>query len=44
MLPDNAFALVNADDKNSKMMLQNTLALKKTYGLEVGMRFQGQGD
>src|SRR3569833_1545013 len=33
-LPKNAFGLVNADDKNGQVMLQNTLAHKKTYGLK----------
>ncbi len=33
MLPDTAFALVNADDKNGKVMLQNSRANKKTFGL-----------
>ena len=33
-LGKNAFALTNADDKNGKVMLQNTKAHKKTYGLK----------
>ncbi|HEY2581845.1 MAG TPA: UDP-N-acetylmuramoyl-L-alanyl-D-glutamate--2,6-diaminopimelate ligase [Mucilaginibacter sp.] len=33
-LPANAFALTNTDDKNGKVMLQNTKAHKKTYGLK----------
>lgn len=33
-LPKNAFALTNADDKNGLVMLQNTIAHKKTYGLK----------
>jgi UDP-N-acetylmuramoyl-L-alanyl-D-glutamate--2,6-diaminopimelate ligase len=33
-LPKNAFALTNADDKNGQVMLQNTKASKKTYGLK----------
>jgi len=33
-LPKNAFGLVNADDKNGAVMLQNTAAHKKTYGLK----------
>jgi len=32
-LPDTAFALTNADDKNGMVMLQNTKALKQTYSL-----------
>lgn len=34
MLPKTAFALTNADDKNGNVMLQNTKATKKTYGLK----------
>ncbi len=33
-LPANAFALTNQDDKNGNVMLQNTKAHKKTYGLK----------
>lgn len=33
-LPANAFALSNIDDKNGMVMLQNTRAHKKTYGLK----------
>ena len=33
-LPSNAFALTNVDDKNGNVMLQNTKAHKKTYGLK----------
>ncbi len=33
-LPANAFALTNGDDKNGSVMLQNTRAHKKTYGLK----------
>ncbi|MGZ3753890.1 MAG: UDP-N-acetylmuramoyl-L-alanyl-D-glutamate--2,6-diaminopimelate ligase [Mucilaginibacter sp.] len=33
-LPKNAFALTNNDDKNGNVMLQNTKAHKKTYGLK----------
>ncbi|GAB3935857.1 UDP-N-acetylmuramoyl-L-alanyl-D-glutamate--2,6-diaminopimelate ligase [Mucilaginibacter myungsuensis] len=33
-LPKNAFALTNIDDKNGNVMLQNTKAHKKTYGLK----------
>lgn len=33
-LSKNAFALVNCDDKHSTVMLQNCVALKKTYGLK----------
>lgn len=31
LLPENAFALVNADDRNAKIMVQNTKAKKKTF-------------
>lgn len=34
-LPASAFALTNADEKNGKVMLQNTKALKKAYGLKT---------
>jgi len=34
MLPSEAFALVNIDDKNGKVMLQNTKAKKKTYSMQ----------
>ncbi len=33
-LPKSAFALTNVDDKNGNVMLQNTGAHKKTYGLK----------
>ena len=33
-LPDYAFALSNIDDKNGRVILQNTKALKKTYSLK----------
>ncbi|MEM8762549.1 MAG: UDP-N-acetylmuramoyl-L-alanyl-D-glutamate--2,6-diaminopimelate ligase [Bacteroidota bacterium] len=33
-LPKTAFALTNLDDKNGKVMLQNTLAKKISYGLK----------
>jgi UDP-N-acetylmuramoyl-L-alanyl-D-glutamate--2,6-diaminopimelate ligase len=33
-LDKSAFALTNADDKNGRVMLQNTHAHKKTYGLK----------
>ncbi|WP_299006063.1 UDP-N-acetylmuramoyl-L-alanyl-D-glutamate--2,6-diaminopimelate ligase [uncultured Tenacibaculum sp.] len=34
-LPKSAFALVNIDDKNGKVMLQNTKANKQTYALKT---------
>jgi UDP-N-acetylmuramoyl-L-alanyl-D-glutamate--2,6-diaminopimelate ligase len=33
-LPKTAFALTNSDDKNGNVMLQNTAAHKKSYGLK----------
>lgn len=33
-LPASAFALTNADEKNGKVMLQNTRAIQKSYGLK----------
>ena len=33
-LPANAFALTNSDEKNGRVMLQNTKATKKSYGLK----------
>jgi UDP-N-acetylmuramoyl-L-alanyl-D-glutamate--2,6-diaminopimelate ligase len=35
LLPKTAFAITNLDDKNGKVMLQNTLATKKTYALKT---------
>lgn len=39
MLPADAFALVNADDKAGAYMLQNTKAHKYTYSLRTGADF-----
>lgn len=33
-LPDSAFALVNRDDRNGKVMVQNCQAMIKSYGLQ----------
>ena len=33
-LKENAFALVNKDDKNGEVMMQNTVATKQTYALK----------
>jgi len=41
-LPENAFALVNIDDKNGKVMLQNTNAAQYTYGLKSFADFKGK--
>jgi UDP-N-acetylmuramoyl-L-alanyl-D-glutamate--2,6-diaminopimelate ligase len=42
LLPGAAFALVNADDKNGKVMLQNTSASKVTYGLHSACDYRGK--
>lgn len=41
-LEKSAFALVNADDKNGKVMLQNTQAHKKTYALKSDADFKAK--
>lgn len=41
-LPKSAFALTNADDKNGSVMLQNTKAHRKTYGLKNMADFKGK--
>lgn len=41
-LPKNAFALTNNDDKNGSVMLQNTKAHKKTYGLKSMADYKGK--
>ncbi len=40
ILPHKAFALTNSDDKNGKVMLQNTKAQKFTYSLRAGSDFK----
>lgn len=42
MLPPEAFALVNADDKAGAYMLQNTRARKYTYSLRTDADFRGR--
>lgn len=42
LLPETAFALVNADDKNGSFMLQNTKASKKTYALKTLADYKGK--
>lgn len=42
MLPESAFAVVNADDRNGSFMLQNTRAKKYTYSLRQGADFTGR--
>ena len=41
-LPPGAFALVNGDDKNGKVMLQNCRAEKHTYSLRSVCEFRGK--
>lgn len=41
-LSPRAFALVNADDRNGKVMVQNTAAKVKTYGLKTMCDFKGK--
>jgi UDP-N-acetylmuramoyl-L-alanyl-D-glutamate--2,6-diaminopimelate ligase len=41
-LPGNAFALVNGDDKNGKVMLQNCRAEKHLYSLQTVCDFRGK--
>lgn len=41
-LPSTAFALVNTDDKNAKVMLQNTAAKQKTYALKTISDYKGK--
>lgn len=41
-LDNYAFALTNADDKNGAIMLQNTFAHRKTYGLQNAADFKAR--
>jgi len=41
-LPQEAFALVNADDRNARVMLQNTKAKKYSYALKAMADFRGR--
>ncbi|HDO27469.1 MAG TPA: UDP-N-acetylmuramoyl-L-alanyl-D-glutamate--2,6-diaminopimelate ligase, partial [Bacteroidetes bacterium] len=41
-LPQKAFALTNADDRNGRVILQNTKANKYTYGLKSMADFKGK--
>ncbi len=41
-LPASAFALTNVDDKNGRVMLQNTKAKKYTYGLKSVADYKAQ--
>jgi UDP-N-acetylmuramoyl-L-alanyl-D-glutamate--2,6-diaminopimelate ligase len=42
MLPKEAFALTNWDDKNGKVMVQSTKAKVHTYSLQTGAHFKGK--
>ncbi|MBQ7684608.1 MAG: UDP-N-acetylmuramoyl-L-alanyl-D-glutamate--2,6-diaminopimelate ligase, partial [Bacteroidaceae bacterium] len=42
ILPSNAFAIVNADDKNGQFMVQNTRATVKTYGQRTAADFKAR--
>lgn len=42
MLPDEAFALVNIDDKQGQVMVQNTKARKRTYALKKMADYKGK--
>lgn len=41
-LPSSAFALINADDRNGKVMIQNSKAKKYTYGLKSMSDFKAK--
>jgi UDP-N-acetylmuramoyl-L-alanyl-D-glutamate--2,6-diaminopimelate ligase len=41
-LPKSAFAISNIDDKNGRVMLQNTIASKKTYALKTYADYRAQ--
>lgn len=41
-LPSHAFAITNLDDKNGKVMLQNTQANKYAYALQTSADFKGK--
>lgn len=42
LLPKDAFALTNADDKNGSIMVQNTKALAKTYSIRQNADFHAK--
>ena len=42
MLPKGAFAIINADDKNGKFMVQNTKATVKTYSTRMMADFRAR--
>lgn len=39
-LPENAFALTNIDDRNGKIMIQNTPAVRRSYSLKSASDFK----
>ena len=41
-LSDEAFALVNADDRHARVMIQNTRAVKRTYGIRSMADFRAR--
>ncbi len=41
-LPQEAFALINADDRNARIMLQNTQAKKYSYAMKTMADFRGR--
>lgn len=41
-LDAHAFAITNADDRNGQVMLQNTVAHRKSYGLRTGADFKAK--
>ncbi len=41
-LPASAIAITNGDDKNGKIMLQNTLATKKTFAMKTMADYHGK--
>lgn len=42
LLPESAFALANRDDKNGRIMLQNSKASKKYYSITADADFKGK--
>ncbi|MBN2481741.1 MAG: UDP-N-acetylmuramoyl-L-alanyl-D-glutamate--2,6-diaminopimelate ligase [Bacteroidales bacterium] len=42
LLPENSFALINADDRNGRIMVQNTRAKVEFYGLKSAAKFKAR--
>jgi UDP-N-acetylmuramoyl-L-alanyl-D-glutamate--2,6-diaminopimelate ligase len=42
LLPEDAFALVNRDDRNGMVMVQNSKAIKKTYSIQSLSDYKGK--